>query len=110
MNRIRRSVFPLLNDLLTGITPDGLAPKRSGFCLIAAQNPATDGGRFELSSDLMNRFHVIPVPEDTPEELLEMAQQLLSSNSQEKPMKSLTDFCISKNALPIFVPQPVFLN
>ena len=32
--------FPLLNDLLTGVTPDGLAPKHSGFRLIATQNPA----------------------------------------------------------------------
>ena len=92
--------FPLLNDLLTGVTPDGLAPKRSGFRLIAAQNPASDGGRFELSSDLINRFHVIPVPEDTPEELLEMAQQLLSSNPQEKPDEIVDRFLHQKKCAP----------
>jgi MoxR-like ATPase len=84
--------FPLLNDLLTGITPDGRAPKHSGFCLIATQNPATDGGRFELSSDLINRFHVIPVPEDTPAELLEMVEQSLPSNSHEKPDEIVASF------------------
>lgn len=84
--------FPLLNDLSTGITPNNKPATHPGFFLIATQNPAEDGGRFALSFDLMNRYQVINVPEDTDEDYNAIIDHTLPTNhpiaSKEKIFKA----------------------
>jgi hypothetical protein len=60
--------FPLLNDLLTGVTPNNEPATHPGFFLMATQNSVSDGCQFGLSFDLMNRYQVVDVPEDNDDD------------------------------------------
>lgn len=75
--------FPALNNILTGQLVRGKRPEYPGSCFFMSQNPITATGRFELSHDLVNRLHKIPVCKDTAAELSEMLTEVFPPDSAE---------------------------
>lgn len=51
------TIETLLNQLLTGLDPDGNLASRKGFMLFASQNPSHEAGRVAVSNALRNRLH-----------------------------------------------------
>ena len=78
----------LLNALLMGYTPEGIPPQKTGFAIIATQNPITQPGRRKPSTALARRSITLPIPAYTKEEM----QLILSSYGL--PQKDAID-CVS---------------
>lgn len=95
----------LLNQLLSGKTPEGKPPKQKGFYLIASQNESHHAGSQRSSSALKNRMTVIQA-NLKPQDLEVSAKKALSSLSltdsekTELAKKIVSDFVAVRKANP----------